>query len=101
MNFGQKIAVVVSMMLFAAALLFAWSRRDHYEFHSGLNGTVLWRCNKQSGLVEYCTFGGGWQTVGAQVSGTPAPGGAKLDLQPVPDGDKADIFLDGTNKPRQ
>ena len=61
---SQKITLGVSMALLVAALLYAWGSRDHYEYHTGLDGAAMWRCNKSSGVVEFCTLRGGpWQRV--------------------------------------
>lgn len=27
---------------------------EKYEFHTGVNGSVIWRCNRVTGEVEFC-----------------------------------------------
>lgn len=71
MKMTGKIVLGVSMALLLSAILYAWSSRDRYEFHSGMNGTVVWRCNKRTGLVEYCTLGGAWEQVKEPISSQP------------------------------
>jgi hypothetical protein len=64
MKSSQKTALGVSVALLVSALLYAWGSRDHYEYHTGFDGAVVWRCNKSSGVVEFSTLReGSWQRV--------------------------------------
>ena len=37
--------------------------RPQYEFHTGANGAIIWRCNTRSGQTEWASIGGKWKPV--------------------------------------
>jgi hypothetical protein len=46
-----------------ANVIALWCLAHHYEFHTGMDGRLIWRCNNFTGKVQSSSFGGTWITI--------------------------------------
>jgi hypothetical protein len=63
-------ATMNTKLIIACALAFnlvvLWCLAHRYEFHTGMDGGVIWRCNNFTGKVERCSIGSGkWFAISA------------------------------------
>jgi hypothetical protein len=58
----MKIKFVIVGFLVANAIVL-WCLAHHYEFHTGMDGRAIWRCNNFTGKVESSPIGGNWITI--------------------------------------
>jgi len=58
-----KFLLVLTALTALGLTLILRLTRDHYEFHPVANGLVMWRCDHQTGDVDWAKIGGTWQIV--------------------------------------
>ncbi|MGA9776947.1 MAG: hypothetical protein WBS33_01620 [Verrucomicrobiia bacterium] len=52
----MKIKHIIAGIL-VANVVALWCLAHHYEFHTGVDGRAIWRCNNFTGKVEYSLLG--------------------------------------------
>jgi hypothetical protein len=98
-----KTKLVIAGILVANALALWWLAH-RYEFHTGMSGAVMWRCNRLTGNVEHTRFGDSfWVAVADRPtweSTTPLPDKAVATKreESIPDWAKDDTLGIETNK---
>jgi hypothetical protein len=49
--------IIVCVIILAVNFTALWLLAHHYEFHTGMDGQIIWRCNNLTGKVEYSLIG--------------------------------------------
>jgi hypothetical protein len=66
--------IVIIVGVLAANIIVLWSLAHHYEFHTGMDGQIIWRCNNLTGKVEYSLAGRNkWITIISSKPFVPPP----------------------------
>jgi hypothetical protein len=95
MKLAQTNLIIVGVL--AANLVVLWCFAHHYEFHTGMNGAIIWRCNNFTGKAEHSSFGESqWVAVSSQKV---AVSSEKTFVPPGPDEIIKPAPSSGTNTP--
>jgi hypothetical protein len=49
----MKAKLIIASVL-VANVIALWCLAHRYDFHTGSDGRIIWRCNNFTGKVEYC-----------------------------------------------
>jgi len=65
--------VILSLLL----LLSGCEQKPRYEFHTGNNGLIMWRCDSKTGHVDWAIPNGDWRPVSTDFAAELAEAEAK------------------------